>query len=150
MKEINPSTERQVYNTNYKLYTTRCVAIATFIGGPLAGFYLISVNFENLNKLDLAQKAFILGISISLLLFTALIILPEQITNIIPKSILPIINSMLLGQYADAQQGSDIKNHLKSGGKKYSGWRAAAIGIECMLLTLLYCFVIALLVKKSP
>lgn len=141
--EIKPE-EKQEKTPDYKLYTTGWMVAATFIGGPLAGFYLLNVNFKNLKKPQLAKKAFLKGIFISLVFFTAVLILPPKITNIIPITILPIIYCVLLGTYADIIQGSEIKSHIKSGGKKYSGWRAVSIGIVCLVLTLLYVVILAL------
>ena len=116
---------------------------ATFIGGPLAGFYLLGVNFKNLKKSQLARKSIIQGIFISLALFTSFMVLPQKIIDIIPQSIFPVLYAMFLGMYADIQQGSEIRNHIKNGGKKYSGWKAAGIGIVCLALTLLYIFVLS-------
>ncbi len=132
--------QQQEEYINYKLYTTGWMVAATFIGGPLAGFYLLSVNFKNLKKPQLAKKALIQGVFISCALFTSFMLLPQKILDIIPKSIFPMLYSMFTGLYADIQQGSEIKNHVKNGGKRYSGWRAAGVGITCLVLTFLYIF----------
>lgn len=142
LNEAKAAEEKQEINIDYKLYTTGWMVAATFIGGPLAGFYLLSVNFKNLKKPQLARKAIIQGMFISLVLFTSFMILPKKILDIIPKTIFPILYSMFLGMYADIQQGSEIKSHIKNGGKKYSGWKAAGIGIVCLVLILLYIFVL--------
>lgn len=143
IEQARPEVEKQRYNTDCKLYTTGWIAAATFIGGPLAGFYLLSVNFDNLQKSQLAQKAFNQGIVISLVLFTSLMVLPQGITSIIPKNSFPIIYTILLGHYADMLQGNEIKNHIKNGGKKYSGWKAAGIGIVCLIFALSYVFMLS-------
>lgn len=124
---------------------------SAFIGGPFAGFYLLRSNYKNLGEPRLAKKSLIQGIFFSFLLFTSLLILPQKITAIIPKSIFPLLYSMFLGMYADAKQGNEIKNHIKNGGKKYPGWKAAAVGISSLLLSILYIlFLISILSYVIP
>lgn len=124
----------------YRLYTTAWIYAASYIGGPLAGFYLMSVNFKNLGNREQARKMILLGIVISLILFTVIVFIPEKIIDKIPHTLIPILYCILIGMYADIVQGTEIKEHIKSGGKKYSGWKTAAIGILSLAIVLGYIF----------
>ncbi len=133
---------------DYKLFSTGWMVAATFIGGPLAGFYLLSVNFRNLGRPQFAKTVLLKGILISVVFFSLIIFLPLEITDMIPKSFVPIFYSILMGIYADIRQGSDVRNHIKAGGKKHSGWKAAGVGIVCLFLTFLYILILGTILDQ--
>lgn len=61
---------------NAKVYTMWWIVSATYLGGPLAGAYLMSQNFEVLNKKYYAQNTFRIGIvSLIILLLCTLAVM---------------------------------------------------------------------------
>ena len=139
MNKINDNTSKI---ENYKLYTTFSIGLASYIGGPIAGCYLMSTNFKNLQKPQPAKKTLAAGIFATLIIFGALPFIPEKIINKIPDLFIPLVYTSIIVGYAQQLQGKEIKTHLKNGKKRYSNWKVCAIGILCLLITLIYFFVI--------
>jgi len=132
-----------------KLYTTNWVIFATYIGGPLAGAYLMSKNFENLNNKKFALNTLIIGILATLLLFGILPFIPESILNSIPNYIIPAIYTSIIYGFMKKYQDKDIKEYLKNNGVKQSWWKAMGIAILSLIISMLYFFVLIILIPES-
>ncbi len=128
-----------------KIYTTRQMWVSSFIFGPIAGIYLLSKNFETFKDNENAKRTLIIGLGI----VTILIIIALLIE--IPKTgmIIPIIYTVLIKQYANACQKEKIKQHLDSGGKKYSNWRVLGISILSLLALLALALVIVMILPVN-
>ncbi len=138
-----------IQNNEKKLYTKGWVLLGTYFGGPLAGCYMVSKNFEALGQKELAQKVFRIGI-ITTILFGALVFIPESITDKIPNySIIPFIYTVVICCYCVQKQGEAIDEHIKNGGQKYSGWKVTGIGILSLIILLAYFFALVLLLPEN-
>ncbi len=62
-------------------------------------------------------------------------------------NILPILYTVIIYSYTEKLQGKILDEHIKSGGKKYSGWKVLGVGILSILVTLIYIFVLVLFIK---
>lgn len=71
-------TNNQIENTtkDIKIYSSKAISGATFLGGPLAAGYLISENFKGLNRHDEGRKSLIIGIITTIILFGGMFMLP--------------------------------------------------------------------------
>lgn len=127
------------------LYAMSGILTATFFGGPLAGCYLMSKNFENLGRKDLAQKTIKIGIISNLLIFGVIPFIPESIIDKVPRSVIPTIFVAIIYYYVNLFQKKNIDEHIRAGGKKYSFWKAFGIAIVSGVITVICLFLWILL-----
>ncbi|MFI0431215.1 hypothetical protein [Mariniflexile sp. HMF6888] len=129
-------TINQVENTskNIKLYSSKAISGATFLGGPLAAGYLISENFKALNKPDEGRKSLIIGIITTIILFGGLFMFPEKIIDKIPRQLIPLIYTGIIWVIVEWTQGDSLKAHKEYGNSFFSGWKAAGIGLISLVI----------------
>lgn len=133
MSEIALPTENKT--AHLKFYSSKSIWGATFLGGPLAGAYMMSENYNALGETEKGLKSLLLGIGATIILFTALFMLPESVVDNIPRQLIPFVYTVIIWAIVDKKQGDVLKLHKEAGNKFYSGWRAAGIGlISCVLL----------------
>lgn len=119
---------------NIKLHSSKAISGATFLGGPLAAGYLISENFNALNKPDEGRKSLIIGIIATLLLFWGVFTIPEKIMDNIPRQLIPIIYTGIIWGIVEWKQGDILKSHKENGNLFFSGWKAAGVGFVSLLI----------------
>lgn len=107
----------------YKLYTPGQIALATFLGTPVAGMFLLSVNRRRMGKSSLATTTLLGGIGVTVLLFGIGLVLPESVSRAIPIGV-----TIAAGQYARVDQPL-LDAHVARGGQKESSWKAAGFGL---------------------
>jgi len=117
-----------------KLYSSKAISGATFLGGPLAAGYLISENFKSLNRPDERRKSLIIGIITTIILFGGLFLLPEKLVDKIPRQLIPLIYTGIIWGIVEWTQGDILKSHKENGNSFFSGWRAAGIGLISLLI----------------
>lgn len=117
-----------------KLYSQRAIAIATYLGGPLAAGILIRKNFKNLGKDNQGLNAFIIGIISTILIFVCIFQIPEPIIDKIPNFIIPLIYTGIIYLIVEKIQGKDLKKHKEEKNEFYSNWKAAGIGLVCSVI----------------
>lgn len=125
---------------NKKFYSQRAISITTFFGGPLAAGILIRENFKSLNKEKQGKNALFIGIASTILIYTGLFALPEQIIDKLSSAIIPAIYTGIIYWIVEKTQGKILKSHKENNGEFYSAWKAARIGAMSMIFTL---FIIA-------
>lgn len=121
-----PQADLQQATTNQApLYSIAGVGLATFIGTPLAGAWLLAHNLQLLGKAD--RVAMVWGISIALLLVTLVLafVLPEEVPAL-PFAIAQLMAMIML---AKSLMEAELKQHTEAGGVYLSNWRAAGIGL---------------------
>jgi hypothetical protein len=105
----------------YRLYDVGAVALAAFLGSPLAGTVLIASNYRKLGQGGNAFLALVLGAAASV----------GEIYIGLTSTKSPAIATLVLFAAtwfaAWEQQGSAIKTHVAWGGKLYSYWRAFGV-----------------------
>ncbi len=149
MKNNNLSTSVAKESLAYKLYTIGQISVASYFGGPIAGCYLMSVNFKHLNNGEIAKKTLLIGIISTLIFFPGILFVPEKIIDKIPEFLIPMIYTSIIGVYAKKLQGISIKEHIEKGGQKYSGWKVAGLVIIFSILTLVYLFAYAMFLHEK-
>lgn len=117
-----------------RFYSQKAITIATYFGGPLAAAYLIKKNYETLEQADHAKKSLMIGVISTVLLFAGIFSIPENIIDKIPNFLIPAIYTGIIYLLVEKIQGVSLTNHKESGGKFYSGWKAAGVGAISMLI----------------
>lgn len=113
---------------DYKLYSPDQVAVATFLGSPMAGGFLMWQNARRLGKP--ALMPLVLGLLASGLS----LVVAFLVTKIVSGFALAFV--FLNRQFAESTQGSAVRQHQARGGKLASGWSAAGVGLLSALVLL--------------
>ena len=116
---------QQATTTQAPLYSIAGIGVATFIGTPLAGAWLLAHNLQLLGQAH--RVAMVWGISVALLLVTLVlaVVLPDEV----PALPFAIAQLMVMIMLAKNLQEADLKQHADVGGAFLSNWRAAGIGL---------------------
>lgn len=124
-----------------KLCTITDIQFATFLGGPLCGFYFISKNFDTLGNKTEAKKNLFYGLLFTAILFSSLILIPDKILNHVPHVIVPILFASIIGVYAKILQKNEIEKGLLSGVKKYPTLKVILISLLLFAISLIVCMI---------
>ncbi len=144
MDEIENKTK------NIKLYSSKSISGATFLGGPLAAGYLIRENFKSLNKPDEGRKSLILGIITTIVLFGGMYMLPEKIIDKIPSQLIPLIYTGIIWGIVEWMHGDILKAHKENKNLFFSGWKAAGVGFISLLILGIGIFGYAYIESNNP
>lgn len=128
----------EIVNTDNKskVYTLAQIGLATYIGGPLAAGYLMNVNFKTLGKPKKAEKAIVLGILFTILLFAVIFSVPENIMDKVPRFLIPLIYTSIVYFLVEKYQGQELRSLAENKDSLYSIWRAIGIGIVSLAILL--------------
>lgn len=117
-----------------RLYSQKAIAIATFLGGPLAAGVLIRKNALNLGREKEGLAALIIGIVSTVLLFWGLFQIPEAIIDKIPNFLIPAVYMGIIYLIVEKMHGQILKKHQEENNEFYSNWNAAGIGFVCAIV----------------
>ncbi len=109
------------------LYSLPGIAIATALGSPIAGGFLMGKNFKTIGKAQQAKQTylyFVLG-TFGLLFLSKLI--PEE--SGLSNYSFTVFSTLITLFIAKHHQEQMIKQHISAQGKMFSNWRAAGIGL---------------------
>jgi len=126
---------------NQPLNSTWQIASASFIGGPLAGFYLLHKNYNTLGQSSSAKLLLKLGVVFTSLLVFLAIFAPKGFTGIL----LATIYSLLIKVYAEKKQSKYYSTHIENGGFKASQWQWFMTSIASITITFVVAIIVALL-----
>ncbi|MFZ1676847.1 MAG: hypothetical protein WAT91_06220, partial [Saprospiraceae bacterium] len=129
-----------------KIYTDKAIGAGTLIGGPLVAGYLIAENFKVFGKNEKAKLAWILAIGATIVLFSAIFLIPGM--ENFPRQIIPLSYTIIVYFLVQHYQGTDIIAHISSGGKSFNLWRTTGIGIIGAAITLLLILVIVFITAR--
>jgi len=122
------------------LHTQKSIVAATFLGGPLAGGYLISRNFRTLGNDDASEHSLVIAIIAAVIIFGNLpLLLPENF----PLISIPIVSAAIVYFLVRSYQGQQIKEHLEKGDQKASLWKAVGVGLIGLVLSLQFSILVA-------
>lgn len=121
-----------------KIYSKNQIDIATFFGGPLIAVYLILQNYKTFENTDAQKKTALIGLTLTVIFFVTLILLPDNILNIIP-SIIPLV---VAGYFVRTYQKKKIIEYLNNGYLQASSLGVFGKSILSLLITLILFFVI--------
>ena len=121
------TTERFGEQDN-RLYSQAAIAIATYLGGPVAAGALMRRNFINLGQEQWGKHAFFIGFIVTVMIFLGIFMMPEAILEKIPEPLIPAIYTGIIFLIVERLQGTKIKEHNENNLPFFSKWRAAGIG----------------------
>jgi len=124
-----------------KLYSQRAISITTFFGGPLAAGILIRENYKSLDKNKQGNIALVIGIVTSILLFGGLFLMPEEVNEKIPNSIIPLIYTAIIYMIVEKIQGKELRAHIENEGEFYSAWKASGVGALSLVIIVGFVFI---------
>jgi len=114
------------------LYTSKHVALATFLGTPLGGAVVMALNEHRLGRASAAITTLLAGLVATGFLFTIGFLLPDSFPRL-PISIGPLL---VMAAVAKSRQGALVAQHFAANGKHGSGWAAAGIGVLSLIAVL--------------
>lgn len=117
-----------------KFYSQKTIAIATYIGGPLAAAILMRQNYINAGSPEMGQRALLIGIVSTILLFTGIFLIPESVIENIPPVLIPAVYTGIIYVLVEQYFGEVLRKHQASNGEFYSGWKAAGVGAGSLAL----------------
>ena len=119
--EVSPDT---------MLYSVGQITLATFLGAPLAGGWLIARNYKALGQPEKAGMNLFWSIVGTLVLIGLAFVLPDNFPNIG----ISVVSVIAVKSWADAQFGKLLGRHRAANGKVHSWWRAVGIGVLCLAI----------------
>jgi hypothetical protein len=111
----------------YTLYSPGQAALATFLGTPLAGCWLLARNFKNLGSPAAGWGMLVLGLCWTAVLCTLGIL--DMLPGIVSLGSIPAMVLVMR-----AVQGSELDRHLSLGGRKTSWGYVIAAGVACLAI----------------
>jgi hypothetical protein len=118
---------------NYTLYDSRSVGLATFFGTPVAGTFLMALNYHRLHKTSAAITTFIIGVVATAFIVALGIFLPLGSNVNFPIAIVVLL---AITSIAKQLQGPSIAAHLALGGCLASRWKAFGISLTALVIVL--------------
>ena len=125
---------RMTSNSQGQLYSVWAVVLATFLGSPLAGGVVMSINCRRLSQPNAARD---------ILLWTAILTVGSLLLGALIPQEMRLVEAMLVGLQvfvmyflAARLQGRAIALHLEQGGEIASYWSVVVIGIVCGIILL--------------
>lgn len=122
-------------NQSVLFYSANAIQLATFLGGPLIGGYLMRENYRALGEEQKGKQAFLWGVVTTILVFGGLLALPSTVSDRIPNYVLPAIFAGVIRWIVEVKQGDVLRQHKEQNRGFYSSWRAAGLALisACMI-----------------
>jgi hypothetical protein len=115
--------------TNQKLYSPGQIALAAFIGSPLAACWFWSRNYLRLGQPGSSTKCLVWGAVGTVVVFTLGFFLPDNV----PGTGIAIGYTIGFLMAARGAHESIINQHLAKGGRLGSWWAVVGISVLCVL-----------------
>lgn len=125
-----------------KVYSEKALSLGTLLGGPLTAGYIFAENYKAFNEQGKAKKSWILSFLASVLIFGGVALVPDNVK--MPNQLIPFVYTLIASLLFQRLQGQRVKAHLQAKGTLFSLWRAAAVGLIGIVITLLAILGIAL------
>ena len=130
----NPLPMGVVVVPTYKLYAPGQMALATFLGTPIAGTLLLGRNFSKLGKRGAAWTSYVLGVLATAFLIAVAILVPRF------PGMMGLGSIAVIWTLGSTMQGPQYQRHLECGGRRASSW--AAIGISLLSTLIVFAIVV--------
>jgi hypothetical protein len=126
------------------LYSPRQVGVASFLGSPLAGAWVLSLNFRGLGDQKEAHSTLLRGIAATIVVFGVASFLPLTASTVL----WPVIYSAMIEVYAKKVFGLRFEAHVASGGRRGSWWLVIGIGLLFLLALIGVLFAMAFVLAR--
>jgi hypothetical protein len=114
---------------DFRLYTQKSITIATFLGGPLIGGYMLARNLWNLDKHKWAVISLLIGLGLTVAALIYGFSTPAYFQSKVPLLFIAPISASMIFILIELFHNKDIQQFLVNGGKKASTKTAALIGV---------------------
>jgi hypothetical protein len=111
----------------FTLFDSNSVGLATLMGGPVAGSFLMALNYRRLGRVSKAVVALVIGVIVTGLAILIGWNLPASAK--FPMALALLFATQRLARYL---QGPAIQEHLQHGGRLASRWTAFGSGVAFM------------------
>jgi len=128
---------------NNKFFSYRSIGLATYLGGPLAGGILISLNFKRLEEIQKGIWTIIFSLLATVILVIALIKIPEHIIDKIPNFLIPAVYTPIVVYLAKLFQDEKISDAIKDKDRKEHWWKSLTIGLVGAVATIIIMMFVA-------
>jgi hypothetical protein len=146
---INTQPINPLPNGELEIYSERAITFSAVFGGPLAGTYFLASNYRAFGKDKEYKWTWIIGISITLIVFGTIILLPESFLDKLPSQLSHFLWGLPAYLLVKHYQIVDIKRLEESGVKYGSWWKVIGYSIALLAITLLYSFGVALILEPD-
>jgi len=119
------------------LYSPGQIALAAFLGSPLAACWFWSRNYRVLGQFRAATQCLVWGSVGTAALVAISFVLPESF----PGLAIPVGYTVGFRQAAKLVHGGTVAQHLSAGGRLGSWWAVAGVSLGWLLLLLAVLFV---------
>lgn len=134
-----------ISNASGRWYSSGQITVATFLGTPIAGAWLMAQNYKAMGRESFARQALIFGVVATLIVFVLAAVLPDSTPNVL----LPVVYTVIVQAIARAKQGPQFQAHIADGGLRHSNWRVVGIGLLFMVVVLLFMVAVLFLIPES-
>lgn len=138
-----------VGGSNRILYTDHALLLATCVGGPLAGLYLVTANFRAMGDKKTARSWIITGILVTSAVFALATLLPDRIASLVPRGVFPWLVGLAGYVLLRKQQKGAIEAHLAAGGKRRSWIAVAGAAAGAFLLSVAIMYALTFMASHS-
>jgi hypothetical protein len=126
-------------------YSIKQITVAAFLGGPLAAFCFLALNYRLFQQSRNALLSIVAGILGTIAILAIAVILPPWFPNIV----LPIAYTLGLRGLADILQGALLDEHARNGGRIGSWWVVIGISVLGIAILVVLVFFLALLFPNA-
>jgi hypothetical protein len=116
----------------HSMYSAPQVAMATVLGGPLAGAWLIALNFKRLNAPRKADAAIMVGLIAVAMIAAIGLVAPYRVMRL-----LVMLFGIVMAGLAELLQGAGYDRHVAVGGRHGVSLRAIGVGVVCFPIHLI-------------
>ena len=106
-----------------RLYSSMQMAVASFIGTPIAASWFAAANFRAFEQRRAARQILLWGLAATTLVLGIAFVLPEGT----PNAVLPVAYSVGVRLIADRVFAACLKDHESRGGRRGSWWRVVGV-----------------------
>src|SRR5262245_14374390 len=128
-----------------RLYSPGQIALAAFLGSPLAACWFLARNSRQLGQPKAANHYLIWGSVGTIALFVIAFFLPDRF----PSKVIPIGYTIGLFQAAKHVHGTTVARHLSAGGRLGSWWLVVGTSLLIVVVVLALVFGIVLLLPDE-
>ncbi len=119
---------------------------ASFLGGPMAGAYMMAHNFRAFDEPNKAKMAMVYAGLITFILVVAAVFLPDDYNTVF--RIFPIVCTVIISRIVHSYQGGKIERHIKQRGRTFPWWWAVVIALISVVIVVAAILIIALVTGK--
>lgn len=142
-------TEEENTTKELKLYSTKAIWIATYLGSPLIAGYLMRVNYLALQEEQKAKNTLWWSILATVLLIIGLLMIPEHSIDRIPSFLIPMLYAGIVYFIVEKKQGALLIRHKELGNEFYSIWKAVGLSLVAVCIFAISFFGLAFLMPND-